>query len=111
MKLKRDAKFGEESAFRFKIVIRNLTNFDLSTRKSQSFSIYWAPFEQRIYCLNSKSREELSFMALKNDAKFEKKLTCFLENDMRNLENFHQSTLKCQNWSFDGILFPKVENV
>ena len=46
-------------------------------------------------------------MALKNDAKFEEKLTCCLENDMRNLENFHQSTLKCQ----DGILFPKVENV
>ena len=30
MKLKRDEKFGEESTCRFKIRIRNLTNFDLS---------------------------------------------------------------------------------
>ena len=38
MKLKRDAKFGEESTCRFKIDIRNLTNFDLSTDKSQKVS-------------------------------------------------------------------------
>ena len=34
-------------------------------------------------------------MTLKSDAKFEEKLTCGLENDMWNLANFHQSTLKC----------------
>ena len=50
-------------------------------------------------------------MTLKNDAKFEEKLTCSLENDMRNLANFHLSTQKCQNWDSDGILLPKVENV
>ena len=50
-------------------------------------------------------------MTLKSDAKFEEKLTCGLENDMSNLENFHQSIPKCQNWDFDGILLPKVENV
>ena len=33
-------------------------------------------------------------MTVKNDAKFEVKLTCGLENDMRNMENFHQSTCK-----------------
>ena len=31
-------------------------------------------------------------MTLKSDEKFEKKLTCGLENDMRNLANFDQST-------------------
>ena len=31
-------KFGEESTCRFKIGIRNLTHFDLSTQKSQKFS-------------------------------------------------------------------------
>ena len=41
-----------------------------------------------------KNTEELYFMTLESDAKFEEKLTCDLENDMRNLENFHQSTLK-----------------
>ena len=33
-------------------------------------------------------------MTLKSDAKFEEKLTCALENDMRSLANFHQSTRK-----------------
>ena len=36
-------------------------------------------------------------MTLESDAKFEAKLTCGLENDIRNLENFHQSTKKSQN--------------
>ena len=31
-------------------------------------------------------------MILKGDAKFEEKLTCGLENDMRNMAKFHQST-------------------
>ena len=31
-------------------------------------------------------------MTLKDDAKFEEKLTCGLENDMRNVASFHQST-------------------
>ena len=38
MKLKNDAKFEEELTGRFKIDIRNLTNFDLSTHKSPKFS-------------------------------------------------------------------------
>ena len=33
------------------------------------------------------------------------------KKDMRNLANFHQSTWKCQNWNFDGILLSKVEKV
>ena len=43
-------------------------------------------------------------MTLKSDAKFEEKLTCGLENDMRNMANFHQSKLKSQKWDNDGIL-------
>ena len=39
MKLKRDAKFGEEPSCRFKIGIRNLINFDLSARKSEKLSL------------------------------------------------------------------------
>ena len=38
MQLKRDTTFGEESTCHFKIDIRNLTNFDLSTQNSQEFS-------------------------------------------------------------------------
>ena len=50
-------------------------------------------------------------MTLKSDAKFEEKLTCGLENDMRSLTHFHQSFGKPQNWDFNGIFSSKVENV
>ena len=36
-------------------------------------------------------------MTLKTDEKFEEKLACDLKNDMKNLENFHQSALKSKN--------------
>ena len=35
MTMKNDAKFGQELICRFRIDMRNLTNFDPSTRKSQ----------------------------------------------------------------------------
>ena len=66
MKLKRDTKFGEESTCCFKIGVRNLTNFNLSTQDSKIFTLM--------------------------GSKFEEKLTGCLENDMKNLANFHQST-------------------
>ena len=50
-------------------------------------------------------------MTLESDGKFEEKLTCRLENDMRNLANIHQSTRKSQNWDFHWVLLYKVENV
>ena len=50
-------------------------------------------------------------MILRSDAKFEEKLTCGLENDMRNSANFRQSTQKCQNWDFDRILLAKLEKI
>ena len=43
-------------------------------------------------------------MTLKDDAKFEEKLTSGLENDMRDMANFHHNNLKSQNWDNDGIL-------
>ena len=58
-----------------------------------------------------KITEDLSFMTLTSDAKFEEKLSCGLKNVMRNLASFHQSTQKCENWGFNGVLLAKVENV
>ena len=58
-----------------------------------------------------KCTKELPFVTLKSDTKFEEKLTSGLEKDRRNLENFHQSTWKSQNWDLDSILLRKVENV
>ena len=91
----------------FKPNMRNLKNFDPSNQKSKN-----SLFVTKVYNVwDKKSAEELSFMKLKSGAKFEEKLTCGLENDMKNLENVHQSTWKYQNWDFDGILLPKVGNV
>ena len=39
MAMTNDAKFEEELACQFKIDIRNFTDFDLSTRKSQKFAL------------------------------------------------------------------------
>ena len=48
MTLKSDAKFGEELTCRFKIDMKNLTNFDPSTWKSQKFALLWGLFDQSI---------------------------------------------------------------
>ena len=39
MKLKNDANFVEDLTCQFNIDMRNLTNFDLSTRKAQKFEL------------------------------------------------------------------------
>ena len=39
MTMTNDAKFEEELTCRFKIDMRNLTNFDLNTQKSQKFAL------------------------------------------------------------------------
>ena len=39
MTMKNDAKFEEEMICQFKTDMRNLTNFDLGTRKSQKFAL------------------------------------------------------------------------
>ena len=44
---------------------------------------------------------------LEGDSKFEEKVTCGLENYMKNLADFHQSTRKSQNWDFYWAFYPK----
>ena len=48
MTMKNNTKFEEELTCQFKMDIRNLTNFDLSTRKFQTFALKWAAFDQTI---------------------------------------------------------------
>ena len=48
MTMKNDAKIEEELTCQFKIDMRNLTNFDSSTRKSQKLALYWVAFDQSI---------------------------------------------------------------
>ena len=85
--------------------------FDPSTRKSQKLCTLSGSYCAKYLMFDLKSTEELSFMTLKSDAKFDEQLTCVLKNDTRYLATFHQSTRKCQNWDFDGGLLSKVENI
>ena len=48
MSLKNDEKSEAESTCRFKIDIRNLTNFDRRTLKYQTFTLKGAAFDQGI---------------------------------------------------------------
>ena len=85
MKLKRDTKFGEESTCRFKIGIRNLTNFDLSTQKSQkSFILIGSLWPKYILFELQKYRgiifcdtEKICKFWRKTDLLFEKRLEKF----------------------------------
>ena len=54
---------------------------------------------------------ELCIMTMKNDAKFEEKLTCQLKIDMRNLTNLNQVLDNLKNSHFNGLLLTKVYNV
>ena len=47
-------------------------------------------------------------MTLKGVAKFERKLTCSLKNDIRNLFNFHASSWKSKYVHFDCIRLSKA---
>ena len=100
MTLKSDAEFKEKVTCCLENDMRNLANFYQSTQKCQNrnfdgilLSEVENPCDQSIYCFSYKSTEELSFMKLKCYANFEEKLTFGLKKDLRNLANFHQSTL------------------
>ena len=55
-----------------------------------------------------KISEELCVMTLKGVAKFQRKLTCGLKNDIRNLVDFHASSWKSENLHFDWIRLSKA---
>ena len=111
MKLKRDAKFGEESTRRLKIGISNLRNSDPSTWKvSKIFSLmgsFWAKyilFELKKYRgVIFHDTEELCKFWRKTELCFEKRLEKFSKFSPEHLKG------KCQNWEFDEILLSKVE--
>ena len=62
------------------------------------------------FCLKLKMYEskiagELYVVAMKNEAKFEKELTCQYKIDMRNLKNFDPSTQKSQKFALSWVSF------
>ena len=59
---------------------------------------WWDLLIQSIKTMRLKFTEELCVITMKNDAKFEEKLTCSSKVDMGNLMNFDPSTRKSQKY-------------
>ena len=89
--MKNDIKIEEELTCQFKINMRNLTNFDPSTR--------WDSFIQSRKCMSLKLTGELVVMTMKKDAKLEEELTCPFKVDMTSLMSFDPSTQKSQKFA------------
>ena len=70
MTLKSDAKFKEKLISGFKYDIKNLVNLYPTTQKSESFTSMGS-FCPKYIRFELKKTEELSFMTLSSDAKFE----------------------------------------
>ena len=100
---KSGVKFEEKLVLCFKNH-KNLVNFYPSIKRSKRLHLDWSLIYCKVYNVwPKKVQKSWYFTTPKSHAKFEEKLTCGLENDMRNLANFHQNTWKCQ------ILY-KLEN-
>ena len=68
--------------------------------KVSKLEFWWDPLIQTRKNMSLKSTEKLYVMKMKNDAKFEKELTCHFKIGMRNLMNFDPSTWKSHKFSF-----------
>ena len=77
----------------------NLAKLHQNTRKSQNYGLFLGPSIQSTTFMSLKFTGELFVMTMKNDAKFEKKLTSHFKTDMRNLINFDLSTRKSQKFA------------
>ena len=76
------------------------SKFSSEHLKVSKLALWWDVLIWRRKSLSLKSTEELCVMTIKNDAKFEKELTCHFKIDMKNLMNFDPSTWKSQKFSF-----------
>ena len=59
--------------------------------KVSKLGLWWDPLIQSRKSMSLKFTEELCVMTMKNDAKFEKELTCQFKIDIKNLTNLAQA--------------------
>ena len=75
--------------------------------KVSKVGILLGPSVQSRKSMSLKFTGELCVMTMKNDAIFEKELTCQFETDMRNLINFDPSTRKSQTFALSWAAFDR----
>ena len=71
--------------------------WQIFTRAPESAKI--GTFVLSTKCLSLKLTVELCLVTMKNDAKFEEKLTFHLKTDLRNLKNFDLNTQEYKKFS------------
>ena len=88
MKLKRGTNFGEESTCRFNIDIRNLTNFDLNTQKSQKIFILMGSFCAKYILLELKKYKGVIFHGTEEGYKIWRGIDVLVQNWCKEFDNF-----------------------
>ena len=83
----------------WKICHEKFYKFSPKHSKVSKLGLLWCPFIQKRKCMSLKFTGKLFVLTIKNDAKFEKGLTCQLKTDMGNLTNFDPSTQKSQKFA------------
>ena len=108
MKLKSDEKFEEKLNCGLEDDMRNMANFHQSTWVSK-LGFWWDPLIQNRKSMCLKFIEELCIMTMKNDAKFEKELTCrFKIVSWQIWEILTQALESLKNFHFNAILLSKI---
>ena len=106
--VKGDAKFKGKLICGLAKDIRNLVDFDTSSRKSQNL-LFHQILSPKHMQIQMKQYRRVSLMTLKNDAKFEEGLPLGSKNDMD--EFYDASSGKSENFHFDRLLLWKVCNL
>ena len=82
---------------------KNLANFDPNAQFSKICTVI-CPFCEKYITFDQKKYKEVIFDDTKSHAKYEEKQACGLENDTRNLANFHQSKVSKLVLSWDHFV-------
>ena len=98
-------KFWKKTDLWFKKWHEKFGKFSPEHLKESKLRLWWEPFFRSRKGVTLKFTEDLSVMAMKNNAKFEEELTCHFKTDMRNLTNFDSSTWK--KLLFNWLLWPR----
>ena len=126
MKLERDTKLGEESTCRFKIDIRNLTNFDLSTWKSQKIFTLMGSFWAKYILFELKKYRGVIFHETEEGYKIWRGIDLSFQNWHKEFDKFWPEHLKVSKiftligffWAryilfgikkYRGVIFPETE--
>ena len=100
-------KIWRKTDLLFQINMRNLTNFDLSTRNLKSFHFNGLLLSNAYIVWAKKSKEELFFKTLKSDTKFEEKLIWGLEMTWRIWQIFTRALKSVKIGTLMGSFCPK----